>query len=120
MDTTIAAPGTVTTGISTRALRCRVQGQTHDDSNVKGSFSGLSGVLQLNETKYAHSAVEVSIPISSLKTGDDQRDSHLKSADFFDAEEFRTSSSKPPTLSPLEAPIMPSPAISPCTASPSR
>ena len=31
-------------------------------SNVKGKFSGLSGMLKLDETDYAHSSVEVSIP----------------------------------------------------------
>ena len=32
--------------------------------------------------------VEASIPVATLKTGDAQRDGHLKSADFFDAEKF--------------------------------
>ena len=57
-------------------------------SNVKGKFAGVSGVLNLDETDYTHSVVEASIPISSLSSGDDQRDGHLKSADFFDAEKF--------------------------------
>jgi polyisoprenoid-binding protein YceI len=57
-------------------------------SNVKGSFSGLSGTLKLDETDYTHSTVEASIPVASLTTGDAQRDGHLKSADFFDAEKF--------------------------------
>jgi polyisoprenoid-binding protein YceI len=57
-------------------------------SNVKGSFTGLSGTLKLDETDYTHSTVEASIPVANLKTGDDQRDGHLKSADFLDAEKF--------------------------------
>src|SRR5580704_8949404 len=57
-------------------------------SNVKGSFSGLSGTLKLDESDYTHSTVEASIPVGTLKTGDAQRDGHLKSADFFDAEKF--------------------------------
>jgi polyisoprenoid-binding protein YceI len=44
----------------------------------------------LDETDYTHSTVEATIAIASLKTGDDQRDAHLKSADFFDAEKFPT------------------------------
>jgi polyisoprenoid-binding protein YceI len=55
---------------------------------VKGSFGSLAGVLQLDQTDYTHSTVEASIPVAALKTGDDQRDGHLKSADFFDAEKF--------------------------------
>jgi len=59
-------------------------------SNVKGKFSGLSGVLSLDEADVTRSRIEASIPIATLTTGDDQRDGHLKSADFFDAEKFLT------------------------------
>jgi polyisoprenoid-binding protein YceI len=57
-------------------------------SNVKGSFSGLSGTQLLDETDYTHSKVEVSIPVATVNTGDPQRDGHLKSGDFFDAEKY--------------------------------
>ena len=59
-------------------------------SNVKGKFSGLSGVLKLNESNYALSTVEVSIPTATVSTVDDQLDAHLKAADFFDVEKFPT------------------------------
>lgn len=59
-------------------------------SNVKGKFSGLSGVLKLDESDYTHSAVEVSIPTASVSTVDDKLDAHLKAADFFDVEKFPT------------------------------
>jgi polyisoprenoid-binding protein YceI len=57
-------------------------------SNVKGKFSGMSGVLSLDEGDATRSSVEASIPVTTLNTGDPQRDGHLKSADFFDAEKF--------------------------------
>jgi polyisoprenoid-binding protein YceI len=57
-------------------------------SYVKGKFSGLSGVLKLNEADYTLSAVEVSIPAASVRTVDDKLDAHLKEADFFDVEKF--------------------------------
>ncbi len=57
-------------------------------SNVKGSFSGLSGALQLDASDITRSSVEASIPVASVSTGDAQRDGHLTSADFFDAERF--------------------------------
>lgn len=57
-------------------------------SNVKGSFSGMSGMLSLDETDITRSRVEATIPISTIVTGDAQRDGHLKSGDFFDAETF--------------------------------
>ena len=53
-------------------------------SYVKGKFSGLSGVLKLDESDYTHSTVEVSIPADSVNTVDDKLNAHLKEADFFD------------------------------------
>lgn len=55
-------------------------------SNVKGSFSGLSGVLTEHTVDSTLSSIEASIPAATVSTGDPQRDGHLKSADFFDAE----------------------------------
>jgi polyisoprenoid-binding protein YceI len=59
-------------------------------SNVKGTFSALSGTLTENTTDPTLSSVEASVDIGSVSTGDAQRDGHLKSADFFDAEKFPT------------------------------
>jgi polyisoprenoid-binding protein YceI len=59
-------------------------------SNVKGSFRALSGVLNLDEADVTGSSVEAFLPVATLSTGDEQRDGHLKSADFFDAEKFPT------------------------------
>ena len=59
-------------------------------SNVKGQFSGLSGVLTLDEKDVANSRAEASIDASSISTRDAQRDAHLKSADFFDVEKYPT------------------------------
>ncbi len=57
-------------------------------SNVKGGFSGLNGVLQLDESDPAGSSVTAAIPVSTLTTGDAQRDGHLRSPEFFDADQF--------------------------------
>jgi len=59
-------------------------------SHVKGTFSGLSGVLRLDENDYTHSTVEVSIPAASVSTVDDNLNAHLKDADFFDVVKFPT------------------------------
>jgi polyisoprenoid-binding protein YceI len=59
-------------------------------SNVKGEFSGLSGVLNLDENDYTKSTVEASIPVASVRTVDEKLDAHLKNADFFDVEKFPT------------------------------
>src|SRR4051794_29499318 len=57
-------------------------------SNVKGHFSKLSGTLTYDEARPENSTVEATIDVSSIDTRDAQRDGHLKSADFFDAEKF--------------------------------
>ena len=84
-----AAPGTVTTwNIDPAHSAAEFKVKHMMISNVKGKFTGLSGVLKLDETDYTHSVVEASIPTASISTGDDKRDGHLKSADFFDVEKF--------------------------------
>jgi polyisoprenoid-binding protein YceI len=57
-------------------------------SNVKGSFSGLTGALTEHLSDSTLSSVQASIPVATLTTGDAQRDGHLKSPDFFDADKF--------------------------------
>jgi len=57
-------------------------------SNVKGKFSGISGSLSLDDADPTRSSIEALIPAATLSTADEQRDNHLKSADFFDAEKF--------------------------------
>lgn len=59
-------------------------------SNVKGKFTGIDGQLSLDDANVTLSTIQASIPVASLSTGDEQRDGHLKSADFFDAEKFPT------------------------------
>jgi polyisoprenoid-binding protein YceI len=63
-------------------------------SNVKGQFTGVSGKLSLDESDITNSTVEATINAASISTGDEQRDAHLKSADFFDVEKFPTLSFK--------------------------
>src|ERR1700680_2639747 len=59
-------------------------------ANVKGQFSKVSGALFLDESDLASSRVEAVIEAASIETRDDQRNAHLKSADFFDVEKFPT------------------------------
>jgi len=59
-------------------------------SNVKGQFAKVSGALTLDESELANSHVEATIDAASIETRDAQRDTHLKSADFFDVEKFPT------------------------------
>jgi polyisoprenoid-binding protein YceI len=59
-------------------------------SYVKGACSGITGRLNLDETDYTRSTIEVSIPAASIRTADEKLDAHLKNEDFFDVEKFPT------------------------------
>jgi polyisoprenoid-binding protein YceI len=63
-------------------------------SNVKGHFTGLTGVLTLDETDVTKSRIEGTIDVATVTTREPQRDTHLRSADFFDVEKFPTMSFK--------------------------
>src|ERR1700728_849156 len=56
-------------------------------SNVKGSFSGIAGTLIEDPADPNLNRIDASIDISTVNTGDEQRDEHLKSADFFHHEQ---------------------------------
>jgi polyisoprenoid-binding protein YceI len=53
-------------------------------AKVRGQFSRWSGTLTMPEGDLRHAAVEVRIDAASIDTGVADRDTHLKSADFFD------------------------------------
>ncbi|HTV04390.1 MAG TPA: YceI family protein [Acidobacteriaceae bacterium] len=59
-------------------------------SNVKGQFTGIAGILKLDEADITSSGIEATIDAASINTRDAQRDGHLKSPEFFDAEKFPT------------------------------
>lgn len=57
-------------------------------AKVRGSFRTYSGTVALDEQDISTSSVSVRIETASIDTGVEQRDTHLRSADFFDAEKF--------------------------------
>lgn len=59
-------------------------------SNVRGHFTGVTGSLTFDESDLTKSHAEATIDVASIDTRDPQRDAHLKSADFFDAEKYPT------------------------------
>src|SRR5258708_16784946 len=63
-------------------------------STVKGQFAKVTGTLTLDESDLTNSRVEALIEAASIETRDAQRDTHLKSADFFHVEKFPTLSFK--------------------------
>jgi polyisoprenoid-binding protein YceI len=57
-------------------------------SNVRGDFTKLSGSLAYDASNPVNSSLEARAEVASINTRDEQRDAHLKSPDFFDAEKF--------------------------------
>jgi polyisoprenoid-binding protein YceI len=57
-------------------------------AKVRGRFGAFEGTLDLDPEKPENSSVEVEIDAASIDTGSADRDQHLRSADFFDAEQF--------------------------------
>ncbi len=59
-------------------------------STVRGQFGKTTGVLRLDEKNLSKSAVEATIDVTTIDTRVADRDSHLKSPDFFDAAQYPT------------------------------
>jgi|SRR5215203_5848537 len=57
-------------------------------STVKGRFGIVHGTVSTDEADPSKAQVEVEIDADSIDTREGQRDTHLKSADFFDVEKF--------------------------------
>ena len=59
-------------------------------TTVTGSIKSFSAELSSEGEDFTNANISFSGEISSLDTGNTDRDNHLKSADFFDAEAFPT------------------------------
>ncbi len=59
-------------------------------TNVRGGFSGVQGTVVYDPENLGVSSIDVTIDVNSLSTSDAARDTHLKSADFLDAEKYPT------------------------------
>ena len=55
-------------------------------TTVRGRFNDVKGTIELDEQNPANATVNVEIAAASLDTGVADRDGHLRSADFLDAE----------------------------------
>jgi polyisoprenoid-binding protein YceI len=57
-------------------------------STVKGRFRDIEGELHIDEGDPTQSFVRAAVDVASVDTGIAQRDDHLRSDDFFNAERF--------------------------------
>ena len=58
-------------------------------TKIRGRFTGAAGTVVIADDPAA-SSVEVTIDMRSVSSGDQSRDDHLRSADFFDVENHPT------------------------------
>jgi len=57
-------------------------------STVTGSFKTFEGQLETANDDFTGANISFSLDVDSIDTNQPQRDGHLKSAEFFDAEQF--------------------------------
>ncbi len=57
-------------------------------TTVRGRFSEVDGTVRWDEANQSRSQVEVSIKAASIDTRNPERDAHLRSPDFLDAEKY--------------------------------
>src|SRR5688572_26830045 len=57
-------------------------------ANVRGELSQLSGSVTWDPVRPDATKIDVEIDGASINTREEKRDAHLRSADFFDAEQF--------------------------------
>lgn len=86
MTTTQTATGTTTWTLDASHTLVEFAAKHMMITTVKGRFAEVSGTVEVNEADRSRSAVEVEIDAGSIDTRSEQRDGHLRSADFLDVE----------------------------------
>ena len=62
----------------------------HLVSRSSGKFGDFSGTVTYDASHPEKTSAEATIQVGSMNTGNEKRDGHLKSPDFFDAEKYPT------------------------------
>jgi len=57
-------------------------------ANVKGSFKTFNAQVTTDENDFSKATIHATIDVNSVYTNNDDRDNHLKGADFFDTANF--------------------------------
>ncbi len=62
----------------------------HFFTPVPGNFKAFTGSIKFDPANLAGSSIDVSIDVTSVNTQNERRDGHLRTPDFFDAQQFPT------------------------------
>jgi polyisoprenoid-binding protein YceI len=90
MSTATAPAGTITTwNIEPNHSLVEFSAKHMMITTVKGRFRDVSGTIRVDESNPSRSTVEASMSAATIDTGVAQRDQHLVSADFLDAENHK-------------------------------
>ncbi len=57
-------------------------------SNVTGSFRSFEGEVETDGDDFSNAKISFSAKVDSITTGNEQRDGHLKTGDFFELEKY--------------------------------
>jgi len=69
-------------------------------SNVKGHIKGITGELTEHAADASLSSITATLDVTTVNTGEAERDAHLKGADFFDVEKYPTITFKSTKVEP--------------------
>jgi polyisoprenoid-binding protein YceI len=72
----------------------------HFTANVVGLFRDFDGSVSIDRAKPENSSVAFTIQATSIDTGNENRDKHLRSGDFFDVEKYPTITFKSTAVAP--------------------
>ena len=57
-------------------------------SSVTGTFKSFEGAFETDQEDFSNANIDFTLDVNSIDTNQEQRDVHLKSADFFDQEKY--------------------------------
>ena len=61
-----------------------------DGGDPSGEFTGLKGTIQFDEKNLPASKFDMTLDVASINTGNGMKNTHAKSANWFDAEKYPT------------------------------
>ncbi|ELR73042.1 YceI like family protein [Fulvivirga imtechensis AK7] len=70
-------------------------------SETEGKFNKFDGIVLSDKTDFSDAKIDFSIDVNSIDTENEQRDTHLRSSDFFDVAKYPSITFKSRSLKPV-------------------